>query len=275
MVRTALAQMVSNGTAREEWMRREIDAKVERSLASFTEDIKTLEGASADRLSSQLQLQDQISMERQLREQTFADQAMEVKQEFSACFEALKDIITEERALRENALTSLENDLKNGASGCTLNEVKRLMGDMCAKEREQVKTLLGHAKNMLDSDEALRAKLEAVLQSEMVTKAEFFNEINRLWQTVQCETCPSIGFSKDSSSCSVTLDRDCVTRTCAVSPTRETRGSSSPPKRSSVAFMASLHSTPTGSYTPRKIQLAQGSGWTPLPPSRVSKQSPR
>merc|ERR1711937_599398 len=64
-------------------------------------------------------------------------------------------------------------------------ELKQHLTEMSSREREQTKTLLARARQMLDSDEALRQKLETLLPHDMVTKSDFLSETQRLWQALK------------------------------------------------------------------------------------------
>merc|ERR1712054_384499 len=56
---------------------------------------------------------------------------------------------------------------------------------MSSKEREQTKALLARVRQMLDSDEGLRQKLEKILTQEMVSRADFLGETQKLWQALK------------------------------------------------------------------------------------------
>lgn len=195
ILRTAITQMASDGTAREERIRKEIDTAVFGRSSSQTTQAESQMCFSSDDLA---ELRNQVAQGCASVAQGCAScacTAIEVKQEMSACFDALKGIITEERKSRKDAFKSLEADLKSGALGCSSNEIKKLVADLCEKEREQAKALLEHVKQISDSDKVMRQRLGVVLHSDLVTKDDFSNEINRLWETVRSKasTTPTIG----------------------------------------------------------------------------------
>lgn len=63
-------------------------------------------------------------------------------------------------------------------------ELRQVVNDMCAKERDQTKQLLSRAKQILDTDEGLRQRLQTLLASQMVSRTDFTSEIDRLWRAV-------------------------------------------------------------------------------------------
>jgi len=74
--------------------------------------------------------------------------------------------------------------------GDLLENVLQKIGDQdqhLTQEREQTRALLGRARQILDSDDALRVQLQKLLHTEMVSKGEFLAETQHLWQAVKLE----------------------------------------------------------------------------------------
>jgi hypothetical protein len=67
-------------------------------------------------------------------------------------------------------------------------ELRQLVADICAKEREPTKVMLERARQILENDDALRQKLQALLQTEVVSKADFASEAQRLWQAIKLDS---------------------------------------------------------------------------------------
>lgn len=67
-------------------------------------------------------------------------------------------------------------------------ELQQLIAVSCAKERESTKAMLERAQRILDSDDALREKLQVLLHTDVVSKADFASEAQRIWQAIKPET---------------------------------------------------------------------------------------
>lgn len=63
-------------------------------------------------------------------------------------------------------------------------ELRQLVADCCSQEREQTQAVVARARQILDTDDALRQKLNSFLQTEIVSKADFAAETQRLWNAV-------------------------------------------------------------------------------------------
>lgn len=249
------------------------------NLLETQSQVRQLGGTSPD-LDNFSKLEDQISRERQLREascaelvhkvQSLKNDAVELKedisskfwdwpgkartvnQEISVKFDALKAIRGDEKSSRETDLSTPERSTMKDSTGCTAAEVQRLVADLCSKERAQAKTLLSRAKQILDSDEALRERLGEVLQCEMVSKPEFLEEIARLWQRVNSETYPSTSsiqqqvVSSTPSIGSIVSPRghEGIVRRESVGARRDGRGAS-PPVQPSRAIASPVLATQT------------------------------
>lgn len=212
------------------------------------------------------------------------------QQEVSASFDALKDIMAEERAAHEASLTSLADSLRHEFGQMEFNrssandaQVKKLVTELCAKEREQAKTFLAQAKQILESDEVLRQRLQTVLQFEMVTKDEFAEEIKNLRrgasaaypsQTPQHapQTCsrnvspvrdrlPTTQFLPASS-------REQLTPANAREPSVQIGSKYSSPPRERPPSTASIFQANAGSSVSVSRQQSRGS--SPLPPTRLT-----
>jgi hypothetical protein len=256
-------------------------AKLEASQDVCRSKVMALEDGSGEQQTVQVKLEGQISVERQLREQTVASlahkvegrvtelreqidakcelSAGEAKQEIAASFDALKDIITEERAAREKAL---ENSASKGLAD---SEVRKLVTDICTKEREQAKILLSHAKQILDSDKVLRQRLQGVLQAEMVSKDELRDEMTRML---------SMGSSRFPGPDVSTPRPDvCGTKPLDIS-SPNTFLQANPSASAPVGQLGSASVTPGRDQPVRmeshglRRELSRGS--SPLPPTRVS-----
>lgn len=185
------------------------------------------------------QLRDHVAMKCDSCAESCHGKSGEVQQDMVASLSALKEIMAEERASREENLQSLREEFgqKSFASDAQL---KKLVTDLCAKEREQAKSLLAHAKQILESDEVLRQRLQSVLQCEMVSKEEFLEEIRSLRQAMRTDVAdPAARFQALQQG---------------EAPLRSARGR--PPSTASVARLESRGSSPLPPSRTPGVQLA-------------------
>merc|ERR1740133_861552 len=79
--------------------------------------------------------------------------------------------LTEQRSTVQTELANFRKFLEAQKA-----ELRQHLTDMSSTEREQSKSLLARARQILDSDEALRQKLQTLLAEEVVTRADFIGE---------------------------------------------------------------------------------------------------
>lgn len=104
--------------------------------------------------------------------------ALEPK-ERQRCLETAMEHIAHERTAREQQIRGAFSELREGFNE-QRTELRQMVADMCQQEREQTKTMVARARQILDSDESLRQRLQSLLETEMITKDEFKGEFQRL-----------------------------------------------------------------------------------------------
>mmetsp|Transcript_159384 Transcript_159384/g.305730 ORF Transcript_159384/g.305730 Transcript_159384/m.305730 type:complete len:534 (-) Transcript_159384:37-1638(-) len=108
--------------------------------------------------------------------------ALEPK-ERQRCLEKAVEHVAHERAAREQQIRGAVTELREsiGEQLCEQKaELRRMVGDLCQQEREQTKTMVARARQILDSDESLRLRLQNLFECEMISKEEFKGEFQRL-----------------------------------------------------------------------------------------------
>mmetsp|Transcript_68307 Transcript_68307/g.108386 ORF Transcript_68307/g.108386 Transcript_68307/m.108386 type:complete len:337 (+) Transcript_68307:28-1038(+) len=93
--------------------------------------------------------------------------------------EAVVEHIAKERKTREEYVSMAMLEMKADLQQWVRNEFEQ--------EFNQTKTMLARARQILDSDENLRTELQNLMQTEMVSKNDFFQETQKLWNEVKID----------------------------------------------------------------------------------------
>jgi len=93
--------------------------------------------------------------------------------------ETIREKIATERSSREEHVSVSVLEVKT--------ELQQWVRDAFDEEFNQTKTMLARARQILDSDETLRARLQSLLQTEMVSKNEFRQETQKIWTEVKLD----------------------------------------------------------------------------------------
>jgi hypothetical protein len=137
---------------------------IQDQLSTLNREIESLRHANAQMEARQSQFVQFLS------EQVAARQSQE---------EAIVEHIAKERASREEQISVSILEVKT--------ELQTWVRAAFDEEFNQTKTLLARARQILDSDETLRSRLQSLLQTEMVSKSEFRQETQKLWTEVSID----------------------------------------------------------------------------------------
>jgi hypothetical protein len=169
---------------------READARL-KTNEDFLEHVRKLSASMENDRDSQgtrvtmLQLQlDSLTNEFQAEREDWSQKRGVLQEKIIQSLGQQEELLSKEKLAREAHEASLEARIDAESRKLEAN-LKHLLTDTCNREREQTKTLLGKARQILESDEALRERLQSLLGCEMVTRADFTSETARLWQALK------------------------------------------------------------------------------------------
>jgi len=146
-------------------------ALIQDQMASFSREIESLRRTNAQLEARQTQIVQFISEQQ--------GKGADLKTSIATHQEAIQSQLANERVSREQQIRGAMTEVRDIISDQKV-EMHRLVRETCEKERDQTKTMLARARQILDSDESLRDRLQTLLQTEMVSKAEFSDAMQDL-----------------------------------------------------------------------------------------------
>lgn len=152
-----------------------------RKLSASVESERESQGSCLAMLQSQLDI---LSNEFHIEREDWSQKRTTLQEKIIRSLGEQEELLSKERQARDAQQASLEAQVDVECRKMEA-DLKHILADTCNREREQTKALLGRTRQILESDEALRERLQNLLSSEMVSKADFTSETSRLWQALK------------------------------------------------------------------------------------------
>jgi len=151
-------------------------ALIQDQMASSNREIESLRRANSQLEARQSQIVQFLSEQQ--------GKSGELRQGFAAHQECVQELLANERISREQQIRGAVSEVRDIIADQKV-ELNRLVRETCEKERDQTKSMLARARQILDSDESLRVRLQSLLHTEMVSKADFTEVTDKIWGEVK------------------------------------------------------------------------------------------